>query len=105
MLLDGGASNIPGPDNRWSRLNVSRWSNPEKDAVLDDMNRTLDRGKWDDDVVDFIRLFTRDLPYLPPAVRDDRATVRSGLTGIGPLYEAGEPNSRNWNAHEWEWRK
>ena len=98
-------SNIPGPDNRWSRLNVSRWSNPEKDALLDDMNRTLNRAEWDGEVVDFIRLFTRDLPYLPLLYGSIVLTVRSGLTGIGPIYEAGEPNSRNWNAHEWEWRK
>jgi len=97
-------SNIPGPENRWSRINVSRWANPQKDAIVDEMNATLDRARWDDLVVQFARVFTEDLPHLPMKYSSEVMTVAKGLQGIGPRIESGGENARTWNVHLWEWQ-
>lgn len=95
--------NIPTAENRWVTENVSRWTNPQKDVLLDEMNATLDRKRWDDLVVEFSRLFTVDLPHLPLKYASEVTTVRKGLKSVGPRIESGGENSRTWNIHLWEW--
>jgi len=95
---------IPTEANRWRTDNVSRWTNPQKDAVIDEMVATLDRGRWDQLVVEFVRLFTQDLPHLPLNYTSEVTSVSKGLVGVHPRNESGGENSRTWNIHDWEWQ-
>ena len=64
----------------------------------------VQRGRRDDLVVEFVRLFTQDLPHLPLNYSTEVTTVRAGLTGVYPRNESGAENTRTWNAHLWEWQ-
>ena len=95
---------IPSEATRWRGDNVSRWANPQKDAIIDEMVTTLDRNRRDDLIVEFIRLFTLDLPHLPLNYTSEVTSVARGLVGVHPRNESGGQNSRTWNIHQWEWR-
>lgn len=99
-----GNANIPTEANRWEGRNLARWTSPEKEAILQEMDRTLDKRRWEDLSVQFIRVFTVELPYLPLTGGVEVTTFKSRLVGVGPRYESGNPNSRTWNVHEWDLR-
>jgi hypothetical protein len=52
--------------------------------------------------VEFVKLFTRDLPYLPLYYRLEWLAIRKGLTGVTPRIESGGQNMNTWNMHRWD---
>lgn len=93
---------LPTENNRWVGNNVSRWSTPEKEAVLQELERALDPRRWEDLTVEFVRLFSLELPHLPLKGSSEVTTVRRGISNVQTRIESGGENSRAWNVHEWE---
>ncbi len=93
---------IPTEANRWVGNNTSRWSTPEKELILKEMDATLSQQRWDDLSVEFCRLFSVELPHLPLKTNAVAMAVRKGITGVQPRSESGERNSRTWNVEQWD---
>ena len=91
--------------NRWIGRNRSGWTAPDKDKVLEDLFAAIvyQPERYDDLVVNFSQLYTRDLPQLPIRYNVEPMTIRRGLLGPLPKYGGPGENSRTWNAHLWEW--
>jgi len=96
------SAGTPTAENRWSTESVSLWQNPQADKILDELNTIIPESRAIDLQVEFIRLFTRDLPYLPLYYRLEWLAIRNGVTGITPRIESGGQNMNTWNMHLWD---
>jgi peptide/nickel transport system substrate-binding protein len=96
------SENIPNDQNQWARENVSRWANPAKDKILNDLDRATDISQIDALSVEYCKLFTEDLPHLPLTYTVDTTTVRKPVTGVDVRYESGGDNARNWHIERWD---
>lgn len=99
-----GNAAIPSEATRWVGDNVSRWSSPRKEAVLKEMDQTLDRQRWEDLSVEFAILFNQELPHLSLMTSAAIMAVKNGITGVQAVSESGTSNSRTWNVEQWEKR-
>ena len=97
-----GTENIPTAENRWIGSNDSRWDDPRKQAILDEMDQTLDPARFDQALVDFARVFSEQLPLLPLKLQAEVMSVRKGVQNIFPRPELGGENTRTWNAEQWD---
>lgn len=97
-----GTDNIPTADKRWVGNNEARWDDPAKEAVLTEMNQTLDPRRKDDLIVQFARLFSEQLPHLPLKYQAEVQSVRKGIVNLHPRAELGGENTRTWNAEQWD---
>ena len=92
------SSVIPRPENRWNGGNRGGWVNPEWDRLVEEFNRTLDRGQRTQQVAQLLRIFSEELPSIPLFFR---AQVLAHAANIqGPAVAAPE-STYVWNIHEW----
>jgi hypothetical protein len=96
---------IPTEANRWIGRNTFRWTNPEKERLLEDLfaARVYQPERIDELVMSFSRLYTVDLPVLPMRYNIEVNILPRGLIGPTPKYGGAGENSRTWNVHLWEW--
>ena len=52
--------------------------------------------------VEFVKLYTRDLPYLPMFYSPEILAIKKGINGITPRIESGGNNMNTWNMHTWD---
>ena len=96
------SAGTPTAENRWASESVSLWQNPQADKIMDELNTIIPEARATDLQVEFVKLFTRDLPYLPLYYRLEWLAIRKGLTGITPRIESGGQNMNTWNMHQWD---
>jgi peptide/nickel transport system substrate-binding protein len=96
------SAGTPTLENRWSTESVSLWNNPQADAIMDELNSVIPEERAIDLQVEFVKLYTRDLPYLPLYYRLEWLAIKKGLTGVTPRTETGGQNMNTWNMHRWE---
>ena len=53
-------------------------------------------------MVEYLKLFTEDLPHLPLKFNAEVTSYRNNVRGVGIRIESGGENVRTWNAHLWE---
>lgn len=96
------SAGTPTAENRWSTESVSLWRNVQADAIMDELNSSIPEERAIELQVEFVKLFTRDLPFLPLYYRLEWLAIRKGLTGVTPRIESGGQNMNTWNVHLWE---
>jgi peptide/nickel transport system substrate-binding protein len=96
------SKNVPTDDNRFATLNVSRWTNPRKDVLIDAINDELRATERSALIVDFLRLFSEDLPQLPIKYNVETLSYRTTVKNVPIRQESGGENYRTWNVHLWE---
>jgi peptide/nickel transport system substrate-binding protein len=98
-----GSQNVPTAENRWLGNNESRWADVDKDRALAELDSTLDPQRRDDMVVEFCKLFSEQLPYLPLKYQAEVMSVRKNIKNLYARPELGGENTRTWNAEQWEY--
>jgi peptide/nickel transport system substrate-binding protein len=96
------SAGTPTAENRWSTESVSLWRNPQADAIMDELNSVIPEERALDLQVEFVKLYTRDLPYLPLYYRMEWLAIKKGLTGVTPRAETGGQNMNTWNMQVWD---
>jgi peptide/nickel transport system substrate-binding protein len=96
------SKNIPTAENKFVLENVSGWRDPRKDAILDELKSIISDEREDELQVEFVKLFTEQLPHLPLFYSPEVLVVKRGLTGITPRQESGGQNASTWNSHQWD---
>jgi peptide/nickel transport system substrate-binding protein len=94
--------NIPTAENKFVLENVTGWSDPRKDAILDELKSMISDEREDALQVEFVKLFTEYLPHIPMWYSPEILVVKRGLTGITPRQESGGQNANTWNAYQWD---
>ena len=93
---------IPTEEKRWLGENVSRYSSPRMDAILDELNNVrTNQARQDQLVVEAMRQWTTDLPTFPLVYSVDIIPVKQGVNGPVPRIISGGNGAPNWNVHEW----
>lgn len=93
--------NIPTEANRWVPENSHRWSNPKADAIMDELDTIIPPEREDELIVEFLKLWTDELPSLPLYHNSDITTVVQGITRVTPRGDTGAYPIITWNIHEW----
>ena len=96
------SKNIPSAENKFVLDNVSGWRDPKKDAILDELKSIISDEREDELQVEFVKLFTEQLPHLPLFYSSEILVVKRGLTGVMPRQESGGQNASTWNSHQWD---
>lgn len=96
------SGNIPTAANNWVPINVSRWSNPAKDGLIASLEDTLEARQRERLIVDWLKLFTEELPHLPLRYNAEITSYRSTVKNVPVRIESGGENYRTWNVHLWE---
>lgn len=96
------SKNIPTAENKFAPENVSGWSDPKKDAILDELSSILSPARSEQLQIEFCKMFSAALPHLPLNYSPEVLVVKKGLTGITPRQESGGQNSSSWNMHQWD---
>ena len=96
------SAGTPTAENRYSTESVSLWRNPQADAIMDELNTIVPEPRAIQLQVDFVKLYTRDLPHLPMYYAPEILAIKKGLKGITPRIESGGNNMNTWNMHVWE---
>jgi ABC-type transport system substrate-binding protein len=96
------SSRPPSEVNDWRAFGVALWPDPAKDRVLDDLNSVIEQPLIDQAMVDFARLFTRDLPHLPLKYNAEITSYRKNVRNVPVRFESGGNTVRTWNVHLWE---
>jgi peptide/nickel transport system substrate-binding protein len=94
--------NTPGENNNWVGNNVSQWRNPQKDRIIDQFFDELQPQRQEQVMIEFLKMFTEELPHLPLKYNAEVTSFRKGITGVGIRNESGGENARTWNIHLWE---
>lgn len=92
----------PTAENRWASESVSLWQSAQADKIMDELNTIIPEARATDLQVEFVKLFTRDLPYLPLYYRLEWLAIRKGVAGFTPRIESGGQNMNTWNMHLWD---
>ena len=96
------SKNIPTAENKYAPENVSGWNDPQKDAVLDEINSIIPEARSEQLQLDFLKMFSEALPHLPLYYSPEILVVKRGLTGLTPRQESGGQNSSSWNMQQWD---
>ncbi|HWP56634.1 MAG TPA: peptide ABC transporter substrate-binding protein [Candidatus Acidoferrales bacterium] len=96
------SAGTPTEENRYSTESVTHWKNPEADRIMDELNTIISEQRSIQLQVEFVKLYTRDLPHLPMYYSPEILAIKKGLKGITPRIESGGNNMNNWNMHVWE---
>ena len=96
------SKNIPTAENKYAPENVSGWSDPRKDAILDEINSITTPARAEQLQLEFGKMFSQALPHLPLNYSPEVLVVKKGLTGLTPRQESGGQNSSSWNMHQWD---
>jgi peptide/nickel transport system substrate-binding protein len=94
--------NTPTEANSWIALNVSAWRNPQKDALIDGVFDEIDPARQSQMIVEYLRLFTEELPHLPIRYSTEVTSFRANVKNVPIRLESGGENARTWNVHLWE---
>jgi peptide/nickel transport system substrate-binding protein len=94
--------NIPTEANNWLGNNVAGWRNPAKDRLIDQLFDELQPQRQDQIMVEYLKLFTEDLPHLPIKYNSEVTSYRNNVRGVGVRVESGGENTRTWNIHLWD---
>lgn len=95
------SAGTPTSENRFSTESVSLWRNAQADAILDELNTIIPAQRSIDLQVEFIKLYTGDLPYMPLYYTPEIIVIKKGLTGVTPRVESGGNNMNTWNMQVW----
>ena len=98
------SATIPTAQNRWLGGNTAFWDDPVKEAVLSELETTLDRRRVDDLLVEFNRLHSEQLPELMLKYQAEVMSVRKHVVNLYPRFELGGEYTRTWNAEQWDLR-
>ena len=93
---------IPTEANAWTPNNVSGWRNPTKDALIEGIYAELNPQRQSQLIVDYVRLFTEELPHLPIKYGTEATSYRSNVKNVPIRVETGGENARTWNIHLWD---
>ena len=93
---------LPTETNNWLGNNVAGWRNPAKDRLLDELFDELQPQRQSQLTVEFLKLFTEELPHLPLKFNTEVTSFRSNIKNVGVRIESGGENARTWNIHLWE---
>lgn len=93
---------IPTEANGWVPLNVTAWRNPAKDALIDGIFDEINPQRQAQLIVDFLRMFTDELPHLPIKYGTEVTSARTNVKNMPVRMESGGENARTWNIHLWE---
>jgi peptide/nickel transport system substrate-binding protein len=93
---------IPTEANGWGPLNVTGWRNPAKDTLIDGIFDEIDPQRQSQVIVEFLRLFTDELPHLPIKYGTEVTSARANVKNVPVRMESGGENARTWNIHLWE---
>ena len=96
------SKNIPSAENKYAPENVSGWSDPRKDAILDEISSIVTEARSEELQLEFVKMFSDALPHLPLYYSPEILVVKKGLTGLTPRQESGGQNSSSWNMHQWD---
>jgi len=96
------SKNIPTAENKFAPENVSGWSDPKKDAILDELSSIVTPARSEQLQIEFCKMFSTALPHLPLNYSPEVLVVKKGLTGITPRQESGGQNSSSWNMQQWD---
>ncbi len=75
---------VPGPDNNFAGENVTGYSNPRMDALLNAIEVELDKNKRGALWRQLQALYAEDLPALPLTFRSDPFVLPAWLDGVEP---------------------
>ncbi|MGF1529183.1 MAG: peptide ABC transporter substrate-binding protein, partial [Candidatus Competibacterales bacterium] len=78
------SAEIPGEANSWRGQNYPGYRNPEMDALIDAIEKELDRGRRKALWAELQTLYARDLPALPLFFRADAHVLPRRLEGLEP---------------------
>jgi peptide/nickel transport system substrate-binding protein len=92
----------PTEENRYATQAVSLWRNAQADAIMDELNTIISEDRAIELQVEFAKLYSRDLPYLPLHYTAEILAIKKGLSGIIPRIETGGANANTWNIHLWD---
>jgi peptide/nickel transport system substrate-binding protein len=92
---------IPTEENRWTLSNWARWSNPQADAVMDEMDSIITPERERELNLEFAKLFNADLPALTLYSAAEITTVTPRVTNVTPRANTGSFPLVTWNMHEW----
>ena len=95
-------ANIPSEATNWVGNNVAQWRNPNKDRIIDQFFDELQPQRQEQIMVEYLRLFTEDLPHLPIKYNAEVTSYRSNVRNVPVRIESGGENARTWNVHLWE---
>ncbi|MGH7774547.1 MAG: peptide ABC transporter substrate-binding protein [Candidatus Binatia bacterium] len=96
------SAGTPTAENRWSTESVTLWRNTQADTIMDELNSVIPEERAIELQVEFVKLYTRDLPHLPLYYAPEIIVIKKGLSGITPRIEGGGQNMNTWNVHQWE---
>jgi peptide/nickel transport system substrate-binding protein len=95
-------SSIPSEANNWVGNNVAQWRNPAKDRVVDQFFDELQPQRQEQLMVEYLKLFSEELPHLPLKYNAEVTSFRSIVKNVPVRVESGGENARTWNVHLWE---
>ncbi len=75
------SENIPTADNGWSGQNTPRWSNPQVDQILNDIETELDADKRREMIHRILYHYTEEVPVIPLYYRANISVTPKNLTG------------------------
>jgi peptide/nickel transport system substrate-binding protein len=94
--------NIPSEATNWVGNNVAGWRNPAKDRLIDGFFDELQPQRQEQIMIEYLKLFTEDLPHLPIKYNAEVTSYRSSVKNVPIRIESGGENARTWNVHLWE---
>jgi peptide/nickel transport system substrate-binding protein len=97
-----GTKSLPTAANHWLGQNQSGWTNPRKDEIIGALDSTLDENQRNALIVEWISLFTQELPLLPIKYNSEPTSYRNIIKNVPVRVETGGDNYRTWNVHLWE---
>lgn len=97
------SSYAPREETRFIGDNSARWSNPEADRLLEQLEGTIDQPETERLLGQFAKVFTDDLPTLPLFYNIDVVAIHQNLKNAWPRPNSSGPNSSIWGCYQWEW--
>ena len=88
------SSSIPTEANNYAGNNPPRWSNPEVDKLIDEVDMTFEHAKRVELTSKILYYYTEEVPVIPLYSRADSAVIPNNLAG----YEISphQCNETNW---------
>ena len=75
------SSNIPTEENGWSGQNDVRWSNPEVDALIEEIDTTFSHEKRVELVAKILYHYTNEVPVIPLYYRTSNSVEPVNMEG------------------------
>ena len=88
---------IAQSENQWSKENISRYCNPEYDALLDQLDQEIDPERRRDIFIQMNDLLIEDVALIPLVHRSDALALSRSLTN----FEFTPWSASTWKLHSW----